>query len=182
MASLRWPRLRAMAHIGTSHTRLVVLRGPSGSGKSTTAKALRARLGPSVALVEQDYLRRIVLKEPDIPCGANIGLISNTTRYALEHGWNVILDGIFSSKRYTGILDELRRDHLRTTHFYYFDVSWDETVRRHRTRPKADEFTVEQMRDWYRPRDLLGFPGERIIRESSTLPETVGRILGEAFP
>lgn len=111
MASLRWPRLRAMAHI--------------------------ARLGPSVALVEQDYLRRIVLKERDIPCGANIGLISNTTRYALEHGWNVILDGILSSKRYTGILDELHRDHLGTTYFYYFDVSWDETVLRHRTRPKT---------------------------------------------
>lgn len=170
-----------MAQIGTSQTRLVVLRGPSGSGKSSTAKALRARLGRSVALVEQDYLRRIVLKERDIPRGANIGLISNTARYALEHGWNVIVDGILSAKRYTGMLDELRRDHAGTTHFYYFDISWEETVRRHRTRPQADEFTVEQMREWYRPRDLLGFPGERIIQESATLLETVGRILDEAF-
>ncbi|WP_010693235.1 hypothetical protein [Saccharopolyspora spinosa] len=53
----------------------------------------------------------------------------------------MILDGILSSKRYTGMRDELRRDHLGTTHFYYFDISWDETVRRHRTRGRPACFS-----------------------------------------
>lgn len=49
-----------MTAVGSKNTRLVVLRGPSGSGKSTTARRLRAHLGRSVALIEQDYFRRTV--------------------------------------------------------------------------------------------------------------------------
>jgi hypothetical protein len=48
-------------------TKLVVLRGNAGSGKSSTAQELRRRLGRGVAWVEQDYLRRVVLREHDVP-------------------------------------------------------------------------------------------------------------------
>jgi adenylate kinase family enzyme len=168
-------------HNSTQVTCLVVLRGPSGSGKSSTAKALRAHLGRSVALVEQDYLRRIVLKERDVPDGANIELINQTARFALDRGWDVIIDGILHTERYAAMLDTLRRAHLGRSCFYYFDVSWDETIRRHHTRPQVNEFGVEQMRRWYRERDLLGFDEERIIPETSTLTDTVRRVLSEAF-
>ena len=60
---------------GSPSTRLVVLRGNSGSGKSTTARTLRERLGRGTAWVEQDHLRRILLRERDVPGGVNIGLI-----------------------------------------------------------------------------------------------------------
>jgi hypothetical protein len=42
-----------------------VIRGNSGSGKTTTAHEVRRRYGRGCALVEQDYLRRIVLREHD---------------------------------------------------------------------------------------------------------------------
>ncbi len=67
---------------GSKSSRLVVLRGPSGTGKSSTARRLREHLDRSVALIEQDYLRRIVLKELDVPGGANIELISTAVRFA----------------------------------------------------------------------------------------------------
>jgi uridine kinase len=44
---------------------LVVIRGNSGSGKSTVTRELRHRYGRGCALVEQDYLRRMVLRERD---------------------------------------------------------------------------------------------------------------------
>jgi adenylylsulfate kinase-like enzyme len=56
----------AVTPTGTSATRLIVLRGNSGSGKSTVARAVRERYGRGCALIEQDYLRRIVLREREI--------------------------------------------------------------------------------------------------------------------
>lgn len=168
--------------VGTEDTRLVVLRGPSGSGKSSTACRLRAHLGRSVALVEQDYFRRVVLKERDVPGGANIELISTAARFALDRGWNVIIECILHAECYADMLDELCHDHLGTSVFYYFDVAWEETLRRHETRPQAAEFGIDEMRKWYRAGDQLGYgEEERIIPQTSTLDEAVRRILNEAF-
>ena len=59
-----------MNGIGTSNTRLIVLRGNSGAGKSRIARTLRSRLSGCVAWVEQDYFRRVVLREHDVPMAA----------------------------------------------------------------------------------------------------------------
>jgi hypothetical protein len=61
--------------VGTQDTRLVVIRSNSASGKSSVAAGLRERLRPNLAIIGQDHLRRIVLRERDQPGGANIGLI-----------------------------------------------------------------------------------------------------------
>lgn len=163
---------------GTTDTTLVVLRGNSGSGKSTTARALRDRLGRG-AWVEQDYLRRILLREHDAAGGANIGLIDQTTRYALDHGYHVVLDGILDAGRYGAMLRGLHADHAGRSAFYYFDVPFDETVRRHATRPQRDAFGAEEMRGWYRERDLLGQVPETLVPAAATLAETVDRILAD---
>lgn len=166
-----------METTGTDQTSLVVLRGNSGSGKSTTARAVRARLGRGVAWVEQDHLRRIVLRERDVPGGANIGLIAQTVRYALDHDYCVLLEGILAAERYEGMLADLHRDHAGHTLFYYFDTTFEETVRRHATRPQATAFTTEQMAEWYRSRDLLGFVAEQLIPEDASAESTVERIV-----
>ena len=152
-----------MVFTGSENMHLVVLRGPSGSGKSSTARALRTHLGRRVALVEQDYLRRVVLKEHDVRDGANIELISTVARFALDRGWNVILEGILQADRYASMLQQLRDDHLGASVFYYFDVTWEETLRRHETRPQATEFGSDEMREWYCVHDQLDFADERII-------------------
>ena len=81
--------------VGSDQTRLIVLRGNSGAGKSTVARALREAYGRGVAWVSQDLIRRIILKEKDRPGAANIGLIDQVARYSLDHGYHVVLDGIF---------------------------------------------------------------------------------------
>ncbi len=67
--------------IGSAGTTLIVLRGNSGSGKPTIARALRDARGGGLAWVFQDLVRRTILQERDVPGGANIGLISQITRY-----------------------------------------------------------------------------------------------------
>ena len=160
-------------------TRLVVLRGNSGSGKSTTAQEVRRRVGRGVAWIEQDHFRRIVLREHDQPGAVNIGLLDQTARYALDNGYDVILEGIMHAVRYGDMLRRLVDDHAGRTGVYYFRLSFDETVRRHATRALAQEVTPEQMLDWYEECDLLGVRDERIIEPHSTLDETARRIISD---
>lgn len=164
---------------GSPSTRLVVLRGNSGSGKTTTARTLRQRLGRGTAWVEQDHIRRILLRERDVPGGLNIGLIDLNTRYALDHGYNVVLEGILDSARYGDMLRRLTSDHRGTTLHYYFDIPFQETVIRHATRELRHEFGPDVMQDWYRERDLLDGVEQTVIGPDSTLDETVTRILTE---
>jgi hypothetical protein len=141
--------------VGTEETRLVVLRGNSASGKSSVAAGLRERFGRGLALVGQDNLRRIVLRERDRPGAANIGLIDLTARYALNDGFHVAVEGILYADRYGDMLAQLRAEHHGPTHGYYLDVPFGETLARHATKPIADDVSETQLRDWYRPRDLL---------------------------
>src|SRR5690625_2222455 len=99
------------APTGSAVTRLIVLRGNSAAGKSTVAAELRRRFGRGIAVVAQDNLRRVVLRERDVPGGANIGLIEATARYALDHRYHVIVEGILHAARYGDMLRALRADH-----------------------------------------------------------------------
>ncbi|NIK56673.1 kinase [Kribbella shirazensis] len=162
---------------GSPSTRLVVLRGNSGSGKSTTARTLRERLGRGTAWVEQDYLRRILLRERDVPGGVNIGLIDTNVRYALDHGYDVVLEGILDAGRYGDMLRRLTSDHRGTTLHYYFDIPFAETVVRHGTRDNRDEFGPDLMQDWYREHDVLPGIKQTVIGPDRALDETVAQIL-----
>lgn len=165
--------------VGSDQTTLIVLRGNSGSGKSSVSHALRDAYGRGLAWVSQDLIRRIILKEKDAPGGVNIGLIDQVARYCLDHGQQVVLDGILYADRYEETLAGLNRDHLGSSQFYYLDVSLDETLRRHATRPQATEFGPDDMRGWYCQHDLLSSIHERVIPETSTLEQTVKLILEE---
>ncbi|WP_333776868.1 AAA family ATPase [Streptomyces sp. IBSBF 3136] len=163
--------------VGSEQTRLVVLRGNSASGKSSVAAGLRERFGRGLALIGQDNLRRVVLRERDRPGAANIGLIDLTARYALDAGYHVVVEGILYADRYGDMLAGLRADHRGRTHFYYLDVPFAETVARHATKPIADDVDETQLHDWYRPRDLLSYGVETVIGTDSALHETVDRIM-----
>jgi 2-phosphoglycerate kinase len=165
--------------IGDGTTRLVVIRGNSGSGKSTTAQEVRRRVGRGVAWVEQDYLRRVLLREHDRPGQPNIGLIDQTVRYALDNGYHVILEGILYSPTYGAMVRQLIADHVGDTGVYYLQIPFEETLRRHATKPLSKVVTPEQLRDWYQPCDLLGVRGEQVIDSSSSLDDTATRIISD---
>ena len=163
--------------VGSEETRLVVLRGNSASGKSSVAAGIRERFGRGLALVGQDNLRRIVLRERDRPGAANIGLIDTVARYALDAGYHVVVEGILYADRYGDMLARLRADHRGPTHAYYLHVPFAQTLGRHATKPIANEVGESQLRDWYRELDLLSGGVETVVGPDSTLSETVDRIM-----
>ena len=157
-----------------------MLRGNSASGKSSIAAEIRSRFGRGVAIVGQDYLRRTVLKERDHPGGANIGLIDLVARYALDHRMHTIIDGILYAAHYGDMLAALRDDHCGTSHFYYLDVPFEETLRRHAAKAQASEYGRAEMSTWYRERDFLPGEFEQVIPAATTLDAAVRRIMSEA--
>ncbi|MFD5555164.1 kinase [Streptomyces sp. NPDC127068] len=164
----------------TSAPRLIVLRGNSASGKSSVAEGLRARFGRGLALVGQDNLRRTVLREPDRPHAPNIGLIDLTVRYALDAGYHVVLEGILYADHYGDMIAALHADHRGRTHAYYLDVPFGETLTRHATKPEALAYGEAEMRDWYRPLDLLPGGIEALVDADSSLDQTVDRVLRDS--
>jgi adenylylsulfate kinase-like enzyme len=163
---------------------IILLRGNSGSGKSSTAKLLREELHKHrpkrrVAIVEQDYLRRNVLKEKETEGTNNIELIAQTVRYALKKDYVVILEGIFYSKRYGAMLRQLLKE-SKSSRVYYFDVSLEETLRRHLSKINAHEFGEAEMRSWYHAHDVLDVDDETILSEDLSQQQIIKKITDDA--
>lgn len=133
--------------VGTSETRLVILRGNSASGKSSIARAVREQLsGHRVVVIHQDVIRREILGEHDVPGAANIGLIDLITRYALDQEFHVVLEGILYAPHYGAMLGQLVIDHRGLTRCYYLDVPLEETLLRHATKRPTSEYGEAEMR------------------------------------
>jgi adenylylsulfate kinase-like enzyme len=162
----------------TAQTVLIMLRGNSASGKSAIAAAIRERYGRGIAIVGQDNLRRVVLREHDQPGAVNIGLIDTVARYALDNGYHVIVEGIMYAAHYGDMLTALRADHRGLTRCYYLDVPFEETLRRHETK-QVTEYGPAEMRGWYREHDLLPGGIERVITAETSLEAAVGLIMQE---
>nr|WP_236072260.1 AAA family ATPase [Streptomyces polyasparticus] len=156
------------------------MRGPSASGKSSVAQGIRDRFGRGLALVGQDYLRRIVLRERDVKGGLNVGLIDQVARYTLDTaGYHTVIEGIFAADRYGDMLTQLLADHRGRSYAYYFDIPLAETLARHATKDREylAHVTEEHLADWYRPRDLLPGRVETVIGPDSTLEDIVDQIM-----
>jgi adenylate kinase family enzyme len=157
--------------------KLIVLRGPSGSGKSTIAKALFKDAKRRTVLIDQDHYRYIFK-----PAGggnkpnsdAIHKMIKANTLIALSDGYDVILEGILSVKSYANVLDDIFEQHPQENYMFYFDVSFEETVRRHDIR-KTDEhrFGEAEMRAWYPAAHRSNHKLEKIIPEEFTFNETL---------
>ena len=162
-------------------SRLVVLRGPSGSGKSTVARRLFEVASAPTCILDQDHYR-FIFKPAGGGSRANGGtihrMIEHNVLSALEDGYDVILEGILSVPSYTTVLEAFFAAHDESETFvYYFDISLEETLRRHVSRKNASlTFDENDMRDWYSAAGPCGHSFEQLIPESSLLEETVARI------
>jgi len=167
-----------MTMVGSADTRLVILRGNSGSGKTTIARRLRAQV-PDLAIVSQDVIRREILGTRDVADNPSIGLIDLVARYALDRGRHVVVEGILNAPRYGAMLRSLVADHQGVSRAYVMDVPFEETLRRHATKAKADEFGEAEMRAWWHGLQLVDGLEEPIIGVDSTADAAAARILSE---
>ena len=156
--------------------RLVVIRGNSGSGKTTVAKQLQLRFerGDCV-VIPQDVVRRAFLRESDIPDSHNIDLIRDIAVLGLTRGATVVVEGILTARRYGPMLQQLA-SHAERACFYAFDLTFEQTLQRHSSRPQAAEFGREDMRTWYGGWDRLGFVDEVRLDATLDITDIVGII------
>lgn len=155
---------------------LIILRGNSGCGKTSTARLLQRQLGYGTMLVSQDVVRREMLRVKDSESNPALQLIYDLCMYGNKVGYTVILEGILSNKKYGAMLRRLLNDFQGEKLIYYFDISFEETVRRHATKPNAHEFGESEMRQWWKDQDVLGMPGEQRIGEQLAQAEIVDTI------
>lgn len=156
---------------------LIILRGNSGSGKSTVAKRLRHEMGYGTMMVSQDVVRREILRTKDTNGNASIELIEQITHYGWSIGYDVIIEGILNKDKYGTMLGRLITNCPGSSHVYYFDIPFEETLRRHATKPNTHEFGEKEMRDWWRDKDFLDMPGEQIIDDTMSANEVVAEIM-----
>lgn len=130
--------------------KLIILRGNSGSGKTTTAKELQNRFGHNTMLISQDAVRREMLKVRDGENTLALPLMKELLRYGSEHSDVVILEGIMYSDWYKPLYELAVQLYGTEIYAYYFDLPFEETLKRHQTRAKCNEFGEEAMRRWWR--------------------------------
>ena len=168
--------------VGSASSRLIVIRGNSGSGKSVVAAGVRAgRPYGTLAVVGQDVIRRTILGTHDDQSLAAVGLIDLTARYALNQGFDVIVEGILNAKWYGRALETLAQDHVGVTHSYIYDLPFGETVRRHSTKEVVDRFGEAEMREWWYGLQPIAALREARITKDETLTETVRRVLDDCW-
>ncbi|MFD3404862.1 kinase [Kribbella sp. NPDC058693] len=147
------------------------------------AAAIRAaRPAGTVAVLGQDVIRRDILGTGDDAGGHPIGLIDLAGRYLLERGFDVIIEGILNAKWYSQILPSLVADHRGVSRSYIYDLPFEETIRRHSTKPVATAFGEAEMRQWYRGLQPIPDLAESVITADDTLDATVTRILQDCWP
>ncbi len=156
---------------------LIVLRGNSGSGKTTVAKRLQIELGPTTMLVSQDVVRREILGVKDFPGNPAVQLLYEIVMYGKSIGYSVILEGILSNNIYREMLVRLIAEFDEKTQVYYFDIPFEETIKRHATKANRNDFTHDDMKDWWIDKDYLQVADEEIITQDMSEDAIVALML-----
>ena len=144
-------------------SKLIVLRENSGSGKTTIAKALQKKLGHNTMLISQDEVRRNMLWVKDGTDTKALPLMEELLKYGNEHSEFTILEGIMYDEWYSPLFKLVNELYESNIYAYYFDIPFEETIRRHNTRNKSLEFGEEDMRKWWREKDFSSDLKEQII-------------------
>ncbi|MER2169262.1 MAG: kinase [Psychrobacillus psychrodurans] len=160
-------------------SKLIIIRGNSGSGKTTTAKSLQNHLGSGTLLVSQDMVRRDMLMVQDKEGNLSMDLIRQIAEFGKDKCEYVIVEGILSKNRYGEMLNNLIQFYNSNTYTYYFDLSFEETVKRHNSRTKKFEFGEDSLRAWWNPNDYLSVEGEIILTDEMSQSDVFELILDQ---
>ena len=160
-------------------SKLIIIRGNSGSGKTTIAKNLQTHLGPGTMVISQDVIRRDMLKVADRKGNLSIDLIRQIAEFGKDKCEFVIVEGILYEGRYGDMLRGLIRFYNQNADIFYFDVPFEETVKRHNNRPKKLEFGEDSLRAWWVPRDFLEEENEIILTSEMTQEDILEKILSQ---
>lgn len=160
--------------------KIIIIRGNSGSGKTSVSKALQHKIGRNTLLISQDIIRRKMLWVKDGVNTQASSLLEHLIKYGYENCDVTIIEGILNSRWYTSLFEhiiELFKE--ENVYAYYYDISFEETLRRHNTRDCKCEFGEEEMKRWWNEKDYIGIIKEKVLLEHLSLDEVVEQILSD---
>lgn len=156
--------------------KLIILRGNSGSGKTTIAKELQKSLGRNTMLISQDVVRRDILRVKDGENTEALPLMKELLTYGRNHCEIVILEGIMYADWYKPLFELAVQLYGTDIFAYYFDLPFEETLKRHQTKPNCNEFGEEAMRRWWRDKDFSDVLSERVITSEKGIQSIIDEI------
>lgn len=148
---------------------IIIIRGNAASGKTSLAYALQEEMGENTLLLSQDLLRRTMLHAHDGFDTPTIPLLLNLLEYGYDNCQTVILEGILRSNWYQPVWQKiLELYNLEHIYAYYYDLPFDETIKRHSSREKAKEFGQDALKRWWIDKDYLTeIPETRLTKDLS---------------
>lgn len=161
--------------------KLIILRGNSGSGKTSVAKALQEKLGPNTMRISHDMIRMEVLHVwGRIGVEKSLPLMVELLKYGRRHTEAVVLEGILPTVDYTPLFETAVEEYgIENIYAYYYDLPFEETLRRHSTKPNREDFGEEEMRRWWQEKDFLPTIRETVLKQDLSLDNAVEKIYAE---
>ena len=134
------------------------------------------KFGRNTILISQDVIRRDMLMVKDGEDTRALPLMKELLKYGSTHSDIVILEGIMYADWYRPLFELARRIYGKEIYAYYFDLPFEETLRRHQTKPNCREFGEEAMRRWWREKDFSDVLNEKSITYEKDLESIVAEI------
>lgn len=157
--------------------KLIILRGNSGSGKTTVAKMLQEKFGTNTMLISHDMVRMQILHVwGEEGHRKSQPLMIQLLKYGKQNSEITILEGILPAKEYRQLFETAVEEYGQNIYSYYYDLPFEETVRRHSTKPNRGEFGEAEMRRWWKEKDYLSMIPQTILKEDISLEAAVERI------
>ena len=160
-------------------SKLIILRGNSGSGKTSVAKELQRQIGRNTLVLPQDTVRREMLWAKDGYDTSALPLLISLLQYGYKNNTVVILEGILNSKWYRPLFEEAVILFGTDIYAYYYDLPFEETLKRHETKEERFEFGEKEMRRWWNEKDYIGLIPEKTISKEMSLETVVNMILSD---
>ena len=159
---------------------LLIGAASSGSGKTTVAKLLQKKIGPNTMVISHDMVRMQILHvwskegvEKSLP------LMIDLLKYGKRHSEVTILEGILPSKEYSPLFEVAIEEYGNNIYSYYWDIPFEETLIRHRTKPNCNDFGEEDMKRWWQEKDYLDTIPQTIIEKDLSLDDTIKLIYSD---
>lgn len=156
--------------------RLMLIRGNSGSGKTSAARLLRTQMDGKTLLISQDAVRIDMFWDKNAEA---VPLIGALMEYGYAQRECTILEGILDAARYKPVFERaLALFGAENIFAYYYDIPFEETLRRHQLKNRAD-FGEEDMRRWWKEKDWIGLICETILTKDMSLEDAVAKMLAD---
>ncbi len=156
--------------------KLIILRGNSGSGKTTVAKGLQKKIGYNSMIISQDIIKREILyvkKDEKLKIEK---LIFQLAKFGNKYCDIVILEGILNSKQYGKLFKKLKKEFKKEIIAFYFNIPFEETLKRHKTKSEFYEFGEKEMRKWWKEKDLITIIPEIFIEKELSQEKIIDMI------